>query len=258
MDTIFENVPTAVFAEQQPATILESSVMTFDNIGVLNVDTMVAFADGSSLELPNTDLDFAIVGNFEAGGAAYGAYTINVNRPDPSLTTSASGTYARDGYYFRSRPQYEGLIPSEIRNVKDEGAKGDGVTDDWAALSAIFASVTTELIYFPAGTYLVSDTLVAQPGTLITGQVWSQIAAFGDKFADAANPRVMFQVGAVGDVGSFEISDMMFTSIGALPGLIMVSQTYFHCLVPDETFRLLQDATILPDTYRFILMFCLG
>lgn len=46
---------------------------------------------------------------------------------------------------------------SAIRTVKDYGAKGDGITDDTAAIKACIAA--EYIIYFPAGTYKVSDTL---------------------------------------------------------------------------------------------------
>lgn len=57
---------------------------------------------------------------------------------------------------------------SRIINVKDFGAKGDGATDDTAAIrKAILNSGDaktnnpgTSLIYFPNGTYIVSDTLL--------------------------------------------------------------------------------------------------
>lgn len=52
--------------------------------------------------------------------------------------------------------------------------------------------------------------------------MWSQLVASGTYFADMSNPQVMLQVGNYGDVGTIEISDMLFTSIGALPGLVMV------------------------------------
>lgn len=57
-----------------------------------------------------------------------------------------------------------------FRNVKDFGAKGDGVTDDTVAInnaissgnrcapgSCVSSSTTPALVYFPNGTYLVSN-----------------------------------------------------------------------------------------------------
>jgi len=58
----------------------------------------------------------------------------------------------------------EGIIfppEAEVINVQDApySAKGDGVTDDTEALQAAIAQNRTQLIYFPPGTYLISDTL---------------------------------------------------------------------------------------------------
>ncbi|MEN8128484.1 MAG: glycosyl hydrolase family 28-related protein, partial [Planctomycetota bacterium] len=45
-------------------------------------------------------------------------------------------------------------------NVKDYGAVGDGVSDDFAAIDSAFSAAGSgDTIYFPAGTYLVSSTL---------------------------------------------------------------------------------------------------
>lgn len=54
----------------------------------------------------------------------------------------------------------------------------------------------------------------------IVGQIWSQIVASGAEFEDMENPTVMVQVGNPGDIGSVEISDMLFTSTGPLAGLV--------------------------------------
>lgn len=50
-------------------------------------------------------------------------------------------------------------------SVKDFGAKGDGTTDDTAAMQA--AHNTGKLIYYPAGTYLFSPTLTMSAGGII-------------------------------------------------------------------------------------------
>ncbi|KAH8821809.1 beta 1,3 exoglucanase [Xylogone sp. PMI_703] len=67
-----------------------------------------------------------------------------------------------------------------FRNVKDFGAKGDGVTDDTAAINSAMqtgtcgkgcASSTTapNVIYFPAGTYVVSGSLYMPYNSMVIG-----------------------------------------------------------------------------------------
>lgn len=69
-----------------------------------------------------------------------------------------------------------------FRNVKDFGAKGDGVTDDTAAINSAISSggrcapgscasttTTPAIVYFPAGTYLVSSSIISYYYTQIIG-----------------------------------------------------------------------------------------
>lgn len=71
-----------------------------------------------------------------------------------------------------------------VANVKDYGAKGDGKTDDTEAiLKAISENIdksryrSNPFIYFPDGTYLVSDSIegrvIGKPGERDAGKTWS-------------------------------------------------------------------------------------
>lgn len=52
-------------------------------------------------------------------------------------------------------------------NVRSLGAKGDGTTDDTAALQAAIAA--HDVLYFPSGRYRVSDTIELRPATVLIG-----------------------------------------------------------------------------------------
>lgn len=52
-----------------------------------------------------------------------------------------------------------------VVNVKTFGAKGDGITDDTAAIKAAIASITDGVVVFPQGNYVINETLT------ITGKV---------------------------------------------------------------------------------------
>ncbi len=66
-----------------------------------------------------------------------------------------------------SLPSLDWVPRSDWVNVKDLGAVGDGVADDTAAIQTALAGVTdASTIYFPAGTYRLTDTLrlTGKPG----------------------------------------------------------------------------------------------
>lgn len=100
-------------------------------------------------------------------------------------------------------------------SAKSNGCKGDGKTDDTAAIRALFKKFGgCAVIFFDAGVYLVNDTITIPVGTQMVGEVWSNIAGHGPNFNDGTKPRPIIQVGTAGSSGTVEISDMFFTTIG--------------------------------------------
>ena len=61
---------------------------------------------------------------------------------------------------------------ADVVNVKDFGAKGDGVTDDTTSIQAAIDFTSSrggDIVYFPAGTYIQNDSLVIRNGVRLVG-----------------------------------------------------------------------------------------
>jgi glucan 1,3-beta-glucosidase len=71
-----------------------------------------------------------------------------------------------------------------------------------------------KIIFFDAGTYIVTQTLKIPAGTQMVGEAWSVIAGKGSTFQNINSPQVVVQVGAPGSQGVVEISDIIFSTIG--------------------------------------------
>ncbi len=93
--------------------------------------------------------------------------------------------------------------------MKDYGARGDGMTDDTAAIqAAISAAVGTKrIVYFPNGTYLISNTISAKDPAgvwrcrlILQGQNRQKtVIKLKDKcpgFTDLKNPKNVIQTGS--------------------------------------------------------------
>lgn len=125
-------------------------------------------------------------------------------------------------------PTYQDYTIDQVVNVKTVTALpvwGDGVTDDTANINAILLNSVGKLVYFPAGTYIVTDSIVIPPGSRIVGDPYASTisAAFSAKFTNPNVPNAMVKLGNPGDVGVGQISDMLFTVGDVLPGCKLVS-----------------------------------
>jgi regulation of enolase protein 1 (concanavalin A-like superfamily) len=90
---------------------------------------------------------------------AYESFIVNLaNATNASIADNwGVGTIEDDDFTANSPLQVRFPDDAGLVNVKDYGARGDGVTDDTEAIQQALAENRT--VYFPNGTYLVSDTL---------------------------------------------------------------------------------------------------
>lgn len=140
----------------------------------------------------------------------------------PSALVNSTGSY-----FTATPPTYAEYDVSQVVNVKSVPGLpvvGDARTDDTANIQSVLntAAANNQLVFFPHGIYLLTDTLTIPPGSRLVGEAWSELSASGPKFKDAANPRPVVQVGAPGSTGVAQFTDFMFTSAEILPGAVLV------------------------------------
>ncbi|KAJ3377412.1 hypothetical protein HDU84_008666 [Entophlyctis sp. JEL0112] len=168
-----------------------------------------------------------------AGNQLVSAWTQGNVYTSPSVTARVQGFVTSvskpsvllegTSIFERNKPQYEDVSVVNILSTKAHGAKGDGVTDDTAAIQALLNSATTsQVVFFDHGAYLVSNTVTVPAHVRISGEIWPIILAKGAAFQNASAPVPVFRVGNVGDVGTVEISDLIFETVGAQPGAILI------------------------------------
>ncbi|KAJ8699458.1 hypothetical protein PTI98_002571 [Pleurotus ostreatus] len=124
----------------------------------------------------------------------------------------------------KMHPQYEDISADRFLSARDHGCKGDGHTDETQALQTLLNKAANEnkLVFIDAGVYVITDTLKVPAGSRVVGEAWSVISGKGKNFQDPNEPRVMVQVGGKGSIGTVEITDIMFSTIGPAGGAIVI------------------------------------
>jgi glucan 1,3-beta-glucosidase len=222
VDSTISNTPIGISTVYQTAESGTNGTLILDNVDMTNnVPVAVSNAGtGATILAGNTKISSWIQGREYLSANAGNA----VQRSQTSATKPATLLNADGTVFTRSKPQYEGLPVSAFLSTKANGAKGDGVTDDTAAIQALFNSASaSDVVYFDHGAYIITDTIKVPKNIRITGEIWPLIMAGGStSFKDQASPKPVFQVGQPGDVGSVEISDLIFETQGPQPGAILV------------------------------------
>jgi hypothetical protein len=96
---------------------------------------------------------------------------------------AALATVAGTGMAGPAPPRPRGRI-----NVLEHGVRGDGETDDTAAIQALFDTQPRGLVYFPAGRYIVTRTIRVRSQTSIAGD--AARATYIDSRIDDGSPTL--------------------------------------------------------------------
>lgn len=221
-DGKFSNTPIAISSAYDPAQAGTNGTLIIDNVdfsdnvpvAVQNVGTGTTILEGNQ-----------VVASFVQGRSYTGASGEAVQGAQTAPNKPAVLLDDAGRFVTRSKPQYADVPVENFVVVTAHGAVGDGVADDTAALQAIFDAATADqVIFFPHGAYIISDTVRIPANIRIVGEIWPLLMAGGENsaFKDQANPKPMLQVGQKGDVGNVEISDFMIETKGPQPGAILM------------------------------------
>ncbi|KAJ4406652.1 hypothetical protein N0V82_010075 [Gnomoniopsis sp. IMI 355080] len=221
LDSKISNTPIGVNTSYVTTQTGTNGTLVLDNVDMTTgVTTAIHDASSGAAVLEGG----SVVKGFMQGNSYSSGTATALQKAATSNSTLPSSLLNSDGTVFtRSKPQYETLPASSFVSVKAGGAKGDGSTDDTAAIQKVLDAATSDqVVYFDHGAYIVTDTINVPKDVKITGEVWPMIMAKGTSFSDMANPKPVFRVGQPGDTGAVEISDMIFQTLGPAPGAIMI------------------------------------
>ncbi|KAJ5872831.1 uncharacterized protein N7529_005184 [Penicillium soppii] len=222
--------------EPTPAPIPSNPVAVTSQVPVVPASSSVAVQQpavpvtSSAVPAQSTGASSGTSNGAESGSDSTGSGTcgaakaVTSARSQSTFTSNKPKTLLKDGAVFeRSKPLYTDVEASNFISVKSAGAKGDGITDDTAAIQKIFDSWKDgQVIYFDHGAYVITSTIKVPKNIRITGEIWPMLMAHGEKFADQENPVPVFQIGQKGESGNVEMSDLIITTKGAAPGAILM------------------------------------
>ena len=216
IDSHFNGVPYAITVakedNEQPNIILDN-LLVEDSTSVVLVSGGDTILEGSS---------GALYYNSWANGYEYlpdGSGGILTGFMDPAPDKPESLLDSSGAYFRQAKPQYADETPIV---ATENGVSNDMSGDQASAINTLLADNVGSVIFFPAGIYLVEDTIKVPVGSRIIGSAWSQIMGTGSAFQDEKNPKVVVQVGEAGDQGTIEITDMLFTVQGPTAGAILM------------------------------------
>ncbi|KAF4991871.1 hypothetical protein FDECE_13898 [Fusarium decemcellulare] len=220
-DSKITNTPVGVLTNYDPAQTSTNGTLILDNVDLTSNVPVAVKNKGTSATIlaGNAKIESWVQGRAYSGGSGKAVQDTQSPIAKPKALLDSAGNVVT-----KSKPQYENVPASQFVSVKSKGAKGDGTTDDTAAIQAVFDGIAEgQIVYFDHGAYVITDTVKVPKNIKVVGEIWALIMAGGDKnFKDQANPKPVWQVGQEGDAGNVEIQDIIFETLGAQPGAILM------------------------------------
>ena len=214
VNVTLRNTPVGIEIDRGYGDWLWGKDVRFENVsraGVVisneaSVYTQVGFESATAVKTP-TFVRFRDSGKTVPGqGAAYRVVSFNHGLTLPGLgQMGATKTQMKAEAVAAPGPSAAAIraLPAvaEWANVRALGAKGDNLTDDTAALQRAIDS--HRVLYFPAGFYVVTETLRLRPDTVLIGlhPNLTQIV-LPDRtpgYQGVGAPKALVQSGAKGD-----------------------------------------------------------
>ncbi|KAF2172022.1 glycoside hydrolase family 55 protein [Zasmidium cellare ATCC 36951] len=221
LDSTASNINTAVRAAA-PSTGDHSLVI--ENFVQGNSVANVVTANGNPVLNNNVQGQAWVWGNaYVPNGPNYGSHQEGTlyNSPRPSVLTPSNGDYL-----VIEPPSYKEYDLDQFINVKQVSGYpvyGDGNTDDTNNLNAIISMYAgCKILFFPSGTYIVTNTIFFPAGSRVVGEAWAAISAVGSNYYNPQSPNVMVQVGNPGDKGVAQFSGLLFTVADVLQGCTLL------------------------------------
>jgi glucan 1,3-beta-glucosidase len=222
IDSSITNTPIGIITAYNPPSSAPPTAgsLIIENVALSNVP--IAIQSNGNTVLAGTTGTTTIAGWGEGH-----EYTPTGPRSfeGPITPYSRPGSLVSGGkYYVRSKPQYNTLAASSFSSVRSAGATGNGVTDDTTALQNVINSATAagKVVFFDAGTYKVTSTLLIPAGAKLVGEAYSVIMSSGSFFNNMASPQPVVRVGTSGSTGQVEWSDMIVSTQGAQAGAVLI------------------------------------
>ncbi|KAF2469872.1 pectin lyase-like protein [Lindgomyces ingoldianus] len=223
MDSHITNTPIGVntsFSENSIPTT--GGTLILQNVDFSGSNVAVQDFTGKQILAGKKKVASWAQGNALAAGGTQGRVQGDTSGA-PEIPPSLNGV---NGVFERAKPQYENIAPSSFVSLKTAGAKGDGKTDDTAAIQkAIDSFQEGQVLYADHGAYLIQKTITipAEKNIKMVGEIWPLFMATGEFFSNMDDPKPAFQVGKQsGDKGTFEMSDCIITTKGPAPGAILM------------------------------------